>query len=115
VRPSILAAALACAAGLVSAAAVAQGKDTIDYLIQRVERSGCSFVRNGTAHPSAEAASHLRRKLAAVRRELSPEEFIDHVASKSSSSGEPYLIRCDGKAEEQSSAWLRRALKERTG
>lgn len=87
----------------------------IDFLIGRIEQSGCQFVRNGSAYPATEAAAHLRKKLNAARRSLSTEQFIEHVASKSSMSGEPYLIRCAGRSDETSAAWLRRALKDRSG
>lgn len=103
----------------VPAFAAAQGKpgaqDAIAFLIERVGGSGCRFVRNGTEHPAPEAADHLRRKLTSVRRELSPEQFIEHVASKSSMSGRPYAIRCDGRPEETAGDWLRRALRDRGG
>lgn len=87
----------------------------VEFLITRIAHSGCQFVRNGSAHPAAEAAAHLRRKLNAAPRGLSTEQFIEHVASKSSMTGAPYLIRCDGRDDEASAVWLRRALKERSG
>jgi len=89
--------------------------DAIAFLIERVGGSGCRFVRNGEEHPSGDAANHLRRKLASIRRELSPEQFIEHVASKSSMSGRPYTIRCDGRPEVTAGEWLRHALQERGG
>lgn len=108
---------LSVSAVLVAAGVGAQsGAQTeIDFLITRVEQSGCAFVRNGAAHPAPEAAAHLRKKLNSVRRSLTAEQFIEHVAARSSISGEPYLIRCAGQGDEPSAAWLRRALKERTG
>ncbi|MSQ21391.1 MAG: hypothetical protein EXR39_18075 [Betaproteobacteria bacterium] len=95
--------------------AQAQAARDIDYLLTRIEQSSCQFVRNSKVHPPSEAALHLRNKRAAASRELTPEQFIETIASKSSMSGEPYLIRCKGQADEQSGVWLRRALKERTG
>jgi Family of unknown function (DUF5329) len=95
--------------------ALAQASRDIDYLLGRIEQSSCQFVRNGTTHPPADAAEHLRKKRTAARREMTPEQFIENIASKSSMSGEPYLIRCKGQADEQLGVWLRRALKERTG
>jgi hypothetical protein len=112
-----LAIAVAFVGATIASPTLAQGghQAEIDFLIARVEQSGCQFVRNGAAHPAPEAAKHLRMKLGAARRSLSAEQFIEHVASKSSISGAPYLIRCSGRTDEPSAAWLRRALKERSG
>lgn len=94
---------------------LAQSSTDVEFLIARIEQSSCQFVRNGKAYPVADAADHLRRKQQAARKDLSPEQFIEQIASKSSISGEPYLIRCKDLADEPSGPWLRRALKERTG
>lgn len=85
----------------------------VAFLLESIERSSCQFVRNGSAAPGNDAAAHLRRKLAAVKRELTPEEFIEGVASRSSMSGEPYLVRCTGTRDEPTGAWLRRVLADR--
>jgi len=46
-----------------------------------------------------------------VRARLSTaEEFITHLASKSSSTGEPYHIRCEGK-DSAAETWLNAQLK----
>ncbi len=114
-RVALASTGCALAFALPWAPAFAQATRDIEFLIARIEQSGCQFVRNGTAYPANEAADHLRRKRAAVRKDLSADQFIDHIASKSSMSGEPYLIRCKDVADEQSGAWLRRALRERSG
>ena len=102
--------AVACAVLLVVRNGAAQSNEPsdIERLIQRIERSPCSFVRNGTAYDGAKAAAHLRNKVRAAQRNLTVDEFVDHIASKSSLSGQPYLIRCVGAADETSGAWLRR-------
>lgn len=115
VRCGLIALTITVAAAAPAVLAQGNAQAEIDYLIGRVERSGCEFVRNGSAHPAPEAAAHLRKKLSAARRSLNVEQFIDHIASKSSMSGEPYLIRCAGRGDETSAVWLRRALKERSG
>lgn len=67
----------------------------IDRLIEAIARlRGATFVRNGAEHPAAEAADHLRAK----RREAGAKitsalDFIESLASRSSVSGEPYLVR----------------------
>ncbi|MBX3164192.1 MAG: DUF5329 family protein [Bacteroidetes bacterium] len=58
------------------------------------------FVRNGTDYKSGEAADHLQRKRKSVGDKIkTAEDFISKVASKSSVSGQPYMIKTkDGKA-----------------
>lgn len=82
----------------------------VEYLLQFVADSGCTFRRNGDSHDSGAAADHLRMKYQRGRRYAgSAEQFIDRLASKSSWSGKPYTVTCDGRTE-PSGAWLHRAL-----
>lgn len=81
----------------------------LDYLTQ----SGCEFQRNGSWHAAAEARSHLQRKYGyLVKRGLvkQTEDFIEHGASRSSLSGKPYQVKCDGNATRTSAQWLREEL-----
>ena len=112
---SVVAALIGIACGSISPPLVGQPSSDVEFLITRIAKSGCQFVRNGNVYPAHEAAEHLQRKRASVRIELTPEQFIENIASKSSMSGEPYRIRCTGQRDEQSGIWLRRALRERTG
>src|SRR5215475_12569964 len=95
----------ASTAAPLSAAARAE----IDGLMSRLEASGCEFNRNGTWHTATEAKSHLLRKLkyledrSAVR---SAEEFIELAASSSSTTGQPYLVKCGSNAPVRSGTWL---------
>jgi hypothetical protein len=81
----------------------------IDGLLASLEASACEFNRNGTWHTAAEAKSHLLRKLkyledrGAVR---SAEQFIELAASSSSTTGQPYLVKCGNGAPVQSGTWL---------
>ncbi len=67
----------------------------IDRLIEAIARlRGATFIRNGAEHPAAEAADHLRAK----RREAGAKittalVFVESLASRSSVSGDPYLVR----------------------
>ncbi len=82
----------------------------INYLLEFVATSGCTFVRNGAEHDPADAADHLRLKYSRGARYVnSAEQFIDRLASASSWSGKPYTVTCDGKTE-PSGDWLHRAL-----
>lgn len=84
-------------------------KTEIDALMSRLEASGCEFNRNGTWHTAAEARSHLMRKLKYLEDRgavQSAEEFIELAASSSSTTGEPYLVKCGSGAPVRSGTWL---------
>ena len=98
---------LSCGAG---ARAEDSAEREIQYLLDFVASSGCIFIRNGSEHSSVDAADHLRLKYRRGRRYAgSADYFIDRLASGSSFSGKPYMVRC-GDLEETSGAWLHRAL-----
>ena len=88
------------------AAAAAQ---EIGQLIAALGRSGCSFQRNGSWHDATEASKHLRRKYEWMRdhgKISSAEQFIRDGASRSSMTGREYQVRCYGKGDVSSEAWL---------
>jgi len=77
-------------------------RSRVDRLIRYVEsRTDVQFVRNGNAYDSREAAKFLRGKLDAKGDGITTaKQFIEQIASKSSTSGEPYLIRfADGRTQ----------------
>jgi hypothetical protein len=81
----------------------------IDHLFAYLVDSACRFNRNGTWYPAREARDHLKKKLDyLVRKGLlsTTESFIERAASKSSASGEPYLVECPGASAVQSGAWF---------
>lgn len=87
----------------------------IEGLIEALGRSGCSFERNGEWYDGARARTHLGRKYDYLRRrdpEGSAESFIERAASRSSTSGRAYHVRCPGKPVESSSAWFHRQLRD---
>ena len=90
-----------------------QTQDEIQYLLQKVEHSGCEFYRNGSWHPGPEARAHLARKYQAVDAKgliRTTDDFVRRVASESSLSATPYRVRC-GKTEPVSSeTWFRQEL-----
>jgi hypothetical protein len=74
----------------------------VDRLILYVEsRTDVAFVRNGTAYTSRDAATFLRGKMDRMGRGVTTaQQFVEQIASKSSTSGEPYMIRhADGRVE----------------
>jgi hypothetical protein len=81
----------------------------IDALLSRLQASGCQFSRNGSWYSGAEAKEHLLRKLEYIEGRStvqSTEQFIDLAASKSSSSGKPYQVRCGSGSPVESRQWL---------
>jgi hypothetical protein len=97
---------------LLSGLALAQDNSDaeIQYLLEFVASSGCSFTRNGSTHDSADAADHLRLKYSNGKKYAgSADQFIDRLASKSSWTGKAYTVDCQGEGQ-TSNTWLHRAL-----
>jgi len=85
----------------------------IDGLLARLESSGCQFNRNGSWYPSTEAKSHMLQKLKYLEDRgavQTAEQFIELAGSRSSMSGEPYLVKCGNVAPVTSGAWLTNQL-----
>ncbi len=84
----------------------------IEFLIASVEKQkDAQFIRNGKAYKADIAGRFLRGKWKAKSKEiLTAEDFIGKVATMSSTTGKPYLIRfADGK-EMGSGEYLRGLL-----
>ncbi len=81
--------------------------------MSRLEASACEFNRNGSWHTTADAKSHLMRKLKYLEDRgavQSTEQFIELAASGSSMTGKPYLVKCGKEAPVSSATWLRGQL-----
>lgn len=79
----------------------------IDYLIQAVAASQCTFVRNGKEHDAEDASEHLQMKRKRGKRYYdSTEQFIERIASKSSWTGRDYLIKCSPDRTETARQWF---------
>jgi hypothetical protein len=85
---------------------------TIEALIASVARlTDAIFLRNGKSYSATGAARFLREKWRSRGAEVrSAEDFIDRVASFSSTTGEPYLIRFANGQEIPSAEYLRAEL-----
>lgn len=91
----------------------------IDYLLKQIEKSEAIFIRNGKEHPSEAAVKHLKMKLDSAKNSwFAPDEskwtaimFIEKIASKSSMSGKPYLIKVKDK-KVKAKDWLMNKLKQ---
>lgn len=87
--------------------------DAIGLLLKRVAASADTFVRDGKDHGGGAAAQFLAARLASHRGpEVTLDEFIDVMASKSSKTGEPYEVRRQDGSTVTMQEWLRAALRE---
>jgi hypothetical protein len=103
---ALAASALALAGGSAEADPDVVAQAEIDHLLVFVGESSCTFVRNGTPGTGAQARDHLAGKYQFAKGRISTaEEFIQNLATQSSMSGEPYLIRC-GKNDKPAGVWL---------
>jgi hypothetical protein len=85
----------------------------IDAVLAKLQASGCQFNRNGSWYSGSEAKDHLLRKLEYLERNSSisnTEQFIEAAASKSSSSGRAYTVKCGGQSTVASQVWLTQQL-----
>jgi len=77
-----------------------------------VADSGVVFIRNGTEHTAAQAADHLRTKRKAAGKKIkTARDFIEQLATRSSLSGKPYLIRTGDGRETPAGSWLAERLR----
>jgi hypothetical protein len=86
----------------------------IEALLQHVEHlTDAVFIRNNKAYNAKTAARFLRGKWEATQAEITTaQDFIAHVASVSSTSGQPYRIRFKDGREIPSGAYLTTVLKQ---
>lgn len=88
----------------------------IDSLIVFIEKlPNATFIRNGKSYDAATAAKFLRGKWRNRANEIrTAEEFIERVATKSSTSGKPYLVRLENGREIPAATLLREHLRKLT-
>jgi len=113
VRPALATLALAAAFAAPAAYATPDAKASaeIDQLLSAIQTSNCTFVRSGQEYDGNAARRHLEFKLGFVRSRLdTADQFVDKLASSSSSTGEPYHIRC-GSTDNLARPWLDAKLK----
>lgn len=102
-----------CCGPAADAAPPAIATAEINYLLGFIERSACQFNRNGKWYGSKDAQAHIRQKyefLAAKGVIHSAEDFIEHAATRSSTSGKEYAIKCGAAPVVTSNQWLREVL-----
>lgn len=113
---SLLAFVLSCTVAVagIAASLSPSARTEIDALMTKLEASRCEVYRNGTWHTSSEAKPHLLRKLQYFEEKgtvQNAEQFIELVASRSSASGQPYLVKCGNGAPVESGQWFSSQLK----
>jgi hypothetical protein len=107
---------LLLAASIPAAAADASADETkkIEALIAHIEGlADAKFIRNGIEYDAKTAGAFLRGKWDTNKVKIkTAEDFIERVATKSSTSGKPYLIRFTDGKELKSGEYLREQLKK---
>jgi hypothetical protein len=82
----------------------------IKHLMAYIEKTNCTFIRNGKEYNGEEALVHIQNKYAYSKRWVkSAEDFITYAVTKSSMTGQPYKVRCDGQVK-FSAEWLTKEL-----
>lgn len=88
-------------------------KQKIAKLLDVVERSGVTFIRNGSEHSAKQARQHLELKLRrAGSRIRTARHFIRYLATKSSWTGRLYYIRLKNGTKIPAGKWLLARLVE---
>lgn len=113
---TLLSVLLMTVAGAAQAAPLSNAaRSEIESLMSRLEGSACRFKRNGTWHTSAQARAHLERKLDYLQRKgavASAEQFIERAATRSSLSGQAYLVQCGTQTPQPGGEWLLGQLRQ---
>lgn len=95
-------------------ARAADEKERIEGLISRIENlKDAKFIRNGSSYDSKNAAKFLRAKWQAKDAEIkTADDFIDKVATFSSTTGRPYIIHFSTGREVKCGEYLKAELKK---
>ena len=117
-RPKSLLALIMAASSLAASAAEPSNpsaKLEVEQLLARIAASGCQFQRNGIWHSAADARAHLEKKyryLVSKHLLKTSDDFISLAASKSSTSGKPYFVKCGTQQPVRSATWMSAQLRE---
>ena len=86
--------------------------EEITHLLSFIETSECTFIRNGKEYQSQNARKHIQQKYEYLHNRITnAEEFIQYTASRSSTSGEPYIVVCENR-EMTTADWLTEELEK---
>ena len=111
-RALLLATIIWFALGAIADTLPSAERQKIESLLATVEKlPDAVFVRNGRSYPPRTAAKFLRGKWDDRAAEVhSAEEFIAKVATRSSTTGKPYLVRYDDGREVETAVFLSEVL-----
>ena len=85
----------------------------VEHLLAFVKNSGCTINRNGTDHLAKKGVSHIENKYDYFRDDIqNTEDFIEYSATKSTMSGDYYMVTCPGKKTIKTQDWLLTELKK---
>jgi len=93
----------------------------IKKLLEAVEQSNLTFIRNGKEYDASKARKHLEYKYNYVLKgfwfwqkgeKVTVKKFIDKIASGSSTTGKPYYIKTNAGTKVPTKEWLYKKLKE---
>ena len=83
----------------------------IDHLLNYVQSTECTYIRNGEGHDGKEAHDHILRKYNYFKDKIkTTEDFIRLSASESLMFKNKYYIECPGEKKVESALWLNREL-----
>jgi hypothetical protein len=86
-------------------------KQEIQHLLNYVQKTDCSYIRNGESHNGDEARKHIQMKYNYFKDDIhSAEDFIRLSATKSTMWGNKYYIVCPHQNKIPSSQWLLQEL-----
>ncbi len=69
-------------------------EEKIQTLLNRIEESKYIFIRNDKEYSAQKAREHLEMKYNRMKKRIkTANDFIDRLATKSSLSGKPYLMK----------------------
>jgi hypothetical protein len=89
----------------------ADAEKEINYLLDFITASDCNFIRNSDPHSGPDAADHLRGKYKFDKRHVtSAELFISRVATRSSTTGTPYTVKCEDHEAQTTDRWLHHVM-----
>lgn len=113
-RRALLASAALVVMARPAAALPVQERERIELLLKGMERQAeLQFERNGRRASARDAARFLRAKWERHGADVdSAEGFIDRIASRSSTTGQPYRVCAKAMACVEAGPWLRELLRQ---
>jgi len=88
-------------------------KPEVLHLLEFVQTTECTFERNGKKYDGDEASKHIKRKYKHFKGQITTtEEFVEYSGTKSTMSGNFYLVYCGDNDPIKSSVWLLEELNQ---